>query len=91
MPEPLVTVFSDPDAAARALEALRAAKVSGATVASPAPFPAVHLTGKPGPWPVMNKVALAGALTGLTTAALLQALWQCIYSHPAQQILDLFG
>jgi len=74
MSEPLVTVFADPDAAARALERLNAAKVAGLRVVSPAPFPAVHLTGKPGPWSVLGKVALVGAITGLVTAVLLQAL-----------------
>ena len=74
MPEPVVTLFEDPDAAARALRRLREAEVTDARVVSPVPFPAVHLTGRPGPWPVLGKVALAGAITGLTTAALLQAL-----------------
>lgn len=74
MPEPVVTVFDDPDAAARALRRLHEAEVTDARVVSPVPFPAVHLTGRPGPWPVLGKVALAGAITGLTTATLLQAL-----------------
>jgi hypothetical protein len=74
MPEPLVTAFSDPDAAERALHRLREAEVMDARVVSAAPFPAVHLTGRPGPWPVLGKVALVGAITGFTTAALLQAL-----------------
>ena len=74
MPEPVVTVFEDPDAAARALRRLQEAGVTDARVVSPVPFPAVHLTGRPGPWPVLGKVALAGAITGLTTATLLQAL-----------------
>jgi hypothetical protein len=74
MPEPVVTLFEDPDAAARALRRLREAEVTDARVVSAVPFPAVHLTGRPGPWPVLGKVALAGAITGLTTAALLQAL-----------------
>jgi hypothetical protein len=74
MSEPLVTVFTDPDAAARALRALRQAEVTGAQVASPAPFPAVHLTGRPGPWPLLGKLALLGGVTGLACAALLQAI-----------------
>jgi hypothetical protein len=74
MAEPLVTVFTDPDAAAHALRALRQAEVTGAQIASPAPFPAVHLTGRPGPWPVLSKVALLGGVTGLACAALLQAI-----------------
>jgi Protein of unknown function (DUF3341) len=74
MPEPRVTIFADPDAAARALRRLEKAGVTDARVVSAAPFPAVHLTGRPGPWPVLGKVALGGAVTGLTCAALLQAL-----------------
>jgi hypothetical protein len=74
MPEPLVTIFSDPDAAATALQRLRDADVDDARVVSSAPFPAVHLTGRPGPWPVLGKVALIGGITGFVSAALLQAL-----------------
>jgi hypothetical protein len=74
MPEPLVALFDDPDAAARALTALAAAEVRGARVVSAAPFPAVHLTGLPGPWRVLTKVAIIGGLTGLSAAAALQAI-----------------
>jgi hypothetical protein len=74
MPEPLVTVFADPDAAARALRVLRRADVAGVRVASPASFPAVRLTGRPGPWRALGKVALVGAVTGLACAAALQAI-----------------
>ena len=74
MPEPLVMIFSDPDAAAAALQRLRDADVDDARVVSAAPFPAVHLTGRPGPWPVLGKVALAGGVTGFVCAALLQAV-----------------
>jgi Protein of unknown function (DUF3341) len=74
MPEPLVAVFTDPDAAARALRTLERAQVRGTRVVSPAPFPAVHLTGLPGPWRVLGKVALFGGLTGLACAAALQAV-----------------
>ena len=74
MPEPLVAIFADPDAAAAALRALRLADVTGARVASPAPFPAVHLTGLPGPWRLLGKVALIGGLSGLAGAAALQAI-----------------
>ena len=74
MPEPLVTTFADPDAVERALYRLREAEVTDARVVSAAPFPAVHLTGRPGPWRVLGKVALVGAITGFITAALLQAL-----------------
>jgi hypothetical protein len=74
MREPLVAVFDSPDAASQALRALQQAQVVGARVASPAPFPAVHLTGLPGPWRVLGKVALFGGLTGLACAAALQAI-----------------
>ena len=74
MSEPLVTFFVHPDAAARALRRLREAEVTDARVISPALYPAVHLTGRPGPWRVLGKVALIGAITGLTCAALLQAI-----------------
>ena len=74
MPEPLVAIFADPDAAAAALRALQRADVAGARVASPAPFPAVHLTGLPGPWRLLGKVALIGGLSGLAGAAALQAI-----------------
>jgi len=63
MPEPLVTTFADPDAVERALYRLREAEVTDARVVSAAPFPAVHLTGRPGPWRVLGKVALVGAIT----------------------------
>lgn len=74
MSEPLVTLFADPDAAARALRRLREAEVTDARVISSVPFPAVHLTGRPGPWRVLGKVALIGGITGLVCAALLEGL-----------------
>jgi Alternative complex III, ActD subunit len=74
MADPLVTVFTDPDLAARALRELNRAEVVGTRVVSPAPFPAVHLTGRPGPWRILGKVALLGGITGLVGAALLEAL-----------------
>jgi hypothetical protein len=74
MAEPLLAIFAAPDAAARALGALQAAEVRGARVVSAAPFPAVNLTGQPGPWRVLGKVALFGGLTGLASAVALQAI-----------------
>jgi len=74
MAEPLVATFADPDAAARALTALQEAQVRGVRVVSPAPFPAVHLTGRPGAWRLLGKVALLGGLTGLAGGAALQAV-----------------
>jgi hypothetical protein len=74
MTDELVAVFSDPDAAARALAALQAQQVDGARVASPAPYPVIHLTGQPGPWRALAPIALGGGLTGLCCAAALQVV-----------------
>jgi hypothetical protein len=74
MADEIVAVFSDPDAAARALGALQASAVAGVQVASPAPFPIVHLTGQPGPWRWLGPVALFGGLTGLSTATALEVI-----------------
>jgi hypothetical protein len=70
----LVAVFDDPDAADRALRALEAERVPDVRVASPAPYPAVHRTGKPGPWRLMGVIALCGGVAGLLGAAALQAV-----------------
>jgi hypothetical protein len=74
MAEELVVVFSDPDAAADALRALAGAGIPGVRVASPAPYPAVHLTGQPGPWRFLGTIALVGGLTGLGLATALQVI-----------------
>ncbi|HEU4727439.1 MAG TPA: quinol:electron acceptor oxidoreductase subunit ActD [Kofleriaceae bacterium] len=74
MREPLIAVFADPDAASRALAALHAEGVTTARIASPAPYPAVHQTGHPGPWRVLGWVALVGGLTGLSCALALQVM-----------------
>jgi hypothetical protein len=74
MPEELVAIFGDPDAAARALRALAAAGVDDVRVVSPAPYPAVHLTGRPGPWRFLGVIALVGGLIGLGSATALQVL-----------------
>jgi Protein of unknown function (DUF3341) len=74
MPDALVAVYSDPDAAACALRALKAAGVPGVRVVSPAPYPAVHLTGQPGPWRHLGTIALIGGLTGLGSATALQVM-----------------
>ncbi len=74
MPDDLVAVFAEPDAAASALRALREAGVPGARVVSPAPYPAVHLTGQPGAWRFLGTIALVGGLTGLGTATALQVI-----------------
>ncbi len=74
MPDDLVAVFSDPDAAAAALRQLGAASIHGVRVISPAPYPAVHLTGQPGPWRYLGSIALVGGLTGLAAATALQVV-----------------
>jgi hypothetical protein len=63
-----VAVFADPQAASRAVQALRDCGVTTARVASPAPFPVIHQTGHPGPWRVLGTVALVGGITGLSGA-----------------------
>jgi hypothetical protein len=66
--EDLVAVFADPDAAEHALHLLHDAGLTTARVASPAPFPAIHHTGHPGPWRALGWIALVGGLTGLSCA-----------------------
>jgi hypothetical protein len=65
----LIAVFSDPDAAERALRTLHGEGLHTARVASPSPFPVVHDTGHPGPWRALGWIALAGGLTGLGCAS----------------------
>jgi hypothetical protein len=72
MREDLVALFADPDSAARALRALREDQVTTARLVASAPFPAVHETGRPGPWRSMGWIALVGGLTGLSCAMALQ-------------------
>jgi hypothetical protein len=72
MREELVALFADPDSAARALKALQAERVTTARVVSSAPFPAVHETGRPGPWRTLGWIALVGGLTGLSCAMALE-------------------
>jgi len=74
MRDDLVALFGDPDSAARALEALREERVSGARVVSSAPFPAVRETGRPGPWRALGRIALVGGLTGLGCAMALEVV-----------------
>lgn len=64
----IVAVFADPDDAQHALHVLHEQGVTTARVASPAPFPVVHHTGRPGPWRALGWVALLGGLTGLSCA-----------------------
>jgi hypothetical protein len=72
MREELVALFADPDSAAHALQALQAERVTTARVVSSAPFPAVHQTGRPGPWRTLGWIALVGGLTGLSCAMALE-------------------
>jgi hypothetical protein len=72
MRDELIAVFDDPDAASRALTALRDAGVTSARIASPAPYPAVNQTGHPGPWRVLGWIALAAGITGLGCAMALE-------------------
>ncbi len=74
MREELVALFSDPDGAARALRALHEDRVTTARVVSSAPFPAVHETGRPGPWRLLGWIALVGGLTGLSCAMALEVV-----------------
>jgi len=74
MSEELIAVFADPDAASHALTALAGEGVTGARIASPAPFPAVEETGRPGPWRALGWVALVAGLTGLACAMALEVV-----------------
>ncbi len=74
MRDELVAVFAGPDEAHRALDALREQGIGGVRVASPAPFPVVHMTGQPGPWRALGWIALVGGLTGLGSAIALQVI-----------------
>jgi len=74
MSDELIAVFADPDAASHALTALAGEGVTGARIASPAAFPAVEETGRPGPWRVLGWVALVAGLTGLACAMALEVV-----------------
>jgi hypothetical protein len=72
MRDDLVALFPDPDSAASALRALHDDRVTTARVVASAPFPAVHETGRPGPWRTLGWIALVGGLTGLSCAMALE-------------------
>lgn len=74
MRDEVIAMFADPDAAARALAALRGEGVTVARIASPAPYPAVNQTGHPGPWRLLGWIALVGGITGLGCAVALQVV-----------------
>lgn len=66
-PDDLIAVYADPDAAERAVLALRNDGFD-ARVATAAPFPVTHHTGHPGPWRALGPIALFGGITGLSCA-----------------------
>ena len=74
MSDELIAVFGDPDTASHALTALVRGGVTRARIASPAPFPIVEETGRPGPWRVLGWVALVAGLTGLACAMALEVV-----------------
>lgn len=74
MRDEVIAIFADPDAASRALTALRGDGVTTARIASPAPYPAVNQTGHPGPWRALGWIALAGGIVGLASAIALQVV-----------------
>lgn len=80
MRDDVIAVFSDPDAASRALIALRSAGIT-ARIASPAPYPAVRETGHPGPWRVLGWVALAAGIAGLGGATALEVGTSQVWGH----------
>jgi len=82
MPEPRIAVYDDPDRAAQALGRLEQAAVAGVRIVSPAAYPAVHETGRPGPWRLLGWLALAGGLLGLGAAIWLQV--GTSLAHPVQ-------
>jgi len=67
-----VALYDDPDQAAAALASLADLEVSGVRVASPAAYPVVHMTGRPGPWRLLGWLAVAGGLLGLATAIVME-------------------
>ena len=80
MSERLLALFDDPDTAEAAVTALGAREVEGVRVVSPAAYPVVHQTGRPGPWRLMGFLAVAGGLLGLATAIVLE-VWSSTWMH----------
>lgn len=72
MRKTMLAVFDDPDVAETAVRTLGEHDVGGVRVVSPAAYPVVHLTGRPGPWRAMGYLAVVGGLTGLATAIALE-------------------
>ncbi len=73
MAKTLLALYDNPDTASEALSSLGHRAVEGVRVVSPAAYPVVHQTGKPGPWRLMGFLAFAGGMLGLTTAIVLEA------------------
>jgi hypothetical protein len=74
MADELVASYADPDAAMRAVKALRDQGVSNARVSSPAGFPVVEAADHGGDSRIQGWVALLGGLTGLACAVALQVM-----------------
>lgn len=72
MPSDWIAIFDEPERAAQALRDLRQLGVNHARIASPAAYPAVNLTGRPGPWRWMSRLVASGAVVGLATAIALE-------------------
>ncbi len=70
----LVAIYSDPDAAMKAVEALRAQGVPEARLSSPAGYPVVHAVDQGTDSRAQGGIALFGGLTGLSTAIALQVV-----------------
>jgi hypothetical protein len=80
MSDRLLALFDDPDTAEAAVTALGNREVAGVRVVSPAAYPVVHRTGRPGPWRLMGFLAVAGGLLGLATAIGLE-VWSSMWMN----------
>ncbi len=68
MPDPLMALYDDPDAAANAVRKLHARGVADVRLTSPAAYPVVEETGHPLGLQQLGWLALGGGLLGLATA-----------------------
>jgi hypothetical protein len=76
----LVALFADPRGAEQAVRDVAALGVDGIRLASPAPFPVVHLVHRPGTERHLGWFALGGAVAGFAAAVALQVVTSL--SHP---------